>query len=308
MPAMNDVFELSLFCVCLCLSGFYSGAEAALISISIDRAKQLLEAEGPQSTAMKFLIEKPNTVLTTILVGNNLVNILAASLVTVMAQNYFDNDAVAIATGVTTFLILIFGEIMPKTFARRNAETLAPYIIRILQANYYLLFPLIEGITYLIQAVLGKNAQLNGRLITKDDIEFMVNKAEKEKSMDSKQIDLLSSILEFPHIKVKDIMVHRKDVRFIENSRSFRDIIHVVRKHGHSRYPVVGKDLDDCVGFLHVKDLSFVTSKETDDFRVIKYLKPPFFVYEHMRIQAVFEYMNRRKVHLALVKDENGWW
>lgn len=298
--------EVMYFVCGLVLSGFFSGAEAALVSIPVDRTKQLIEEGGSKGKALKFLSEKPSDILTTILVGNNIVNIFVASLATDIANRYFKDGAIAYSVGVTTIFILIFGEIIPKTFARNKAEQLAVPIIRILQLFYYSLFPLIKAFMLIITAVLGKNTQLTGRIVTSNDIEFMVNKAEQEKSIDSKQIDLLNSILEFPTIKVKDIMVPRVDVQGIEKDVNFTDIIQIIRDHGHSRYPVFEDDIDDTLGFLHVKDLAFVEDTDRENFDVCKFLKEPFFVYEHMKIQAVFDHMNRKKVHLALVKDENG--
>ena len=134
----------------------------------------------------------------------------------------------------------------------------------------------------------------------------MVNEAEKEKTIDSKQIDLLTSILEFPTIKVKDIMVPRTRVHAIKKDANFKEVIELVKEVSHSRYPVYEEDLDSTLGFLHVKDLSFVEPEERDQFKIEEHINEPFFVYEHMKIQAVFDHMNKKKVHLALVKDENG--
>lgn len=301
-----DWGEIAIFTCGLIMSGFYSGSEAALMSISVDRTRQLIEEGGSKGRALKFLIDRPSEILTTILVGNNVVNIFVASLATNIAHRLFDNDVVAISVGVTTIFILIFGEIIPKTFARSKAEQLAFIMIRILQLNYYLFYPVIKIFMFIITAVLGKNAQLTGRMVTAEDLEYMVNRAEKEKSIDSKQIDLLNSILEFPTIKVKDIMVPRTEVQGIKKDSSFEDIIILIRDVAHSRYPVYIEDLDHTIGFLHVKDLAFVTQADRNKFDVTRYLKEPFFVYEHMKIQAVFDHMNRKKVHLALVKDENG--
>ncbi len=301
-----ELIEVIYLSVSLILSGFFSGAEAALLSISVDRMKQLIDRGGPKARALEFISQRPNEILTTILVWNNLVNIFAASLTTAIAQRFFDEKAIAYSVGITTFLILIFGEIMPKTLARSRAEAFALPIIRILQAFYFISFPIITAVTFVIERVLGKNAQVRGRLVSKTDIEYLVERAEKEKTIDSKQIDLLNSILEFPTIKVKDIMVPRQDVCGISNDTSYQKVIEIIRAEGHSRYPVYTEDLDSTIGFLHVKNLSFVNDEERDNFDVMNYLRPTFFVYEHMKIQAVFDHMNRKKVHLALVKDENG--
>jgi CBS domain containing-hemolysin-like protein len=159
---------------------------------------------------------------------------------------------------------------------------------------------------WLIKLVLGENAELNGRLVTRNDIEYMINRAEQDKSMDSKQLDLLNSILEFPTIKVKDIMIPRLEVKYIQNNCTYKELLTVIDDDHYSRYPVCDGELDNCVGFLHVKDLAFLRRAQRDNFQIAEILKEPFFVYEHMKIQAVFDYMNRKKVHLALVKDENG--
>lgn len=303
---MSTDQEILFLFVSLIFSGFFSGSEAALMSLPHEKAKQIADEHGIDSWAMKQWLDKPNDFLTTILVGNNFFNIFIAALSTSIAQRYLEDDALAISVGVTTVAILLFGEIMPKTWARSSAEKLGPICMLVLIGFYYALWPIVKIFMKIIELVLGKNAQVRSRLVTRDDIEVMVEMAEEEKSMDSKQLDLLTSILEFPSIKVKDIMVPRTQIEAIKVTSSFLDIIKFVREVAHSRYPVYEEDLDEVLGFLHVKDLAFVNPEEQTSFDVTKYLKPPFFVYEHMKIQAVFDHMNRKKVHLALVKDENG--
>jgi putative hemolysin len=303
---MSSDQEILFLVVFLSLSAFFSGAEAAILSLPHEKAKQIADEHGIDSWAMKQWLDKPNDMITTILVGNNLVNILIASMSTSIAQRFFANDALAISVGVTTVVILLFGEILPKTFARGSSERIAPLALVILTAFYYALWPIVKGFMWIIQMVLGKNASVRSRVVTKDDIEIMVEMAEEEKTMDSKQLDLLTSILEFPSIKVKDIMVPRTSIEALKVTSTFDNIIQFVREVAHSRYPVYDEDLDDVLGFLHVKDLAFVGVEEQKNFDVTNYVKPPFYVYEHMKIQAVFDHMNRKKVHLALVKDENG--
>ena len=303
---MSTDQEILILVVSLLLSAFFSGSEAALLSLPHEKAKQIAEEHGVDSWAMKKWLEIPNDILTTILVGNNFVNILIASLSANIAERYFSNDALAISVGVTTMIILLFGEIAPKTFGRGQSERFAPLCVVILMACYFMMWPIVKAFTVIIQLVLGKNANVRSRAVTKDDIEVMVEMAEEERTIDSKQLDLLNSILEFPSIKVKDIMVPRTAIEGLKSRCTFLEVIRMVREVAHSRYPVYGEDLDDVLGFLHVKDLAFMATEEQKSFDVTKYLKPPFFVYEHMKIQAVFDHMNRKKVHLALVKDENG--
>lgn len=303
---MSTEFEVISLSISIVLSAFFSCSEAALMSLPHEKAKQIADEHGLDSVAIKHWVERPNDLITTILVGNNLVNIFIASLSTSITQRYFNNEALAVSVGISTVVILIFGEIMPKTFGRNFSEKLSPLFAMILVAFYYILFPVVKIFMFIISIVLGKNAQMRSRAVTRDDIEVMVEMAEEERTIDSKQLDLLSSILEFPSIKVKDIMVPRTSIEGVKKTATFDEVIQLVREVAHSRYPVYSEDLDDVLGFLHIKDLAFVTLAEREQFDVTKYIKPPFFVYEHMKIQAVFDHMNRKKVHLALVKDENG--
>ncbi len=295
-----------LFLGSLLLSAFYSGSEAALVSLSVDRTKQLIEEGGSKGRALGYLLKYSNELLTTILVGNTLVNIFAATLITEITEKYFGHDVISVSVGFTTFVVLLFGEIIPKTISRRHAEALAVPCIWILMFNFYFLYPVTKLFTWIIRVILGKNAQVRGRIITKDDIEFMVSQAEQDKSMDSKQLDLLSSILEFPSIRVKDVMVPRQNVMAIPKGATFGDVVRVVRSSVHSRYPVYDGNLDNTIGFIHVKDLALVSSESKNNFTIENFIKKSFFVYESMRIQTVFDSMNRKKVHLAMVKDEMG--
>ncbi len=299
-----ESLEVISLVICLILSCLFSGSEAALLSLNADRIAQLVEEDNAKGHALKFWADRPSDVLTTILIGNNLVNTIIAALTGVIAEKMFNSDVIAISVAVATITILLFGEIIPKTFARNHGERFAVPIILFIRISYIILYPVVKVFAFIINFILGDNAKLTGRVITKNDLEFLISKAEKEKTIDSKQIDLLASILEFPKIKVKDIMVTRGKVLTIDNESNFRQIIEFIRTEAHSRYPVVDGDMDKCVGILHVKDLVYV--EKTDQFDIRKYVKPPFFVYEHMKLQAVFDHMKRKKVHMALVKDETG--
>ncbi len=298
--------EFTLFCLGLCFSAFFSGSEAVLLSIPIERSRQLIAEGGVKGRYLKFLASRSQEILTTILLGNNVVNVFIASLTAAIAHRVFNDHVITYSVGITSFFILIFGEIIPKIISRSNAESLIVPVILMLKIFYYLFWPTIKPLTAFMVWLLGDKAQLKGRIITKDDIEFLVNQAEKEKSMDAKQLDLLTSILEFPTIKVKDIMVPRSRVKAISIDTNFTGLREQVRESAHSRYPVYKNNLDEVLGFFHIKDLSLLSIEDREKFSLNQCIKPPFYVYEHMKIQGVFEHMNRNRVHIAFVKDENG--
>ncbi len=306
MGLQIEPLEILLLISCFLFSGFFSGSEAVVMSIGIDRAKQLGQEEKGKKKALTFMIERPNELLATILIGNNVVNVWAASLATTIAARFFENDAIGISVGIVTIIILVFGEIIPKSFARSHAEKLSIPVIRCLQGFYYLFYPIVKTLVLTIKTFLGENAEITGRPVTKNDLEYMVNRAEEGKTIDSKQLDLITSVLEFPTIKVKDIMIPRIKVKYIKYGSNFSEIEEKIVDDIHSRYPVCLDELDNIKGLLHAKDIAFLSSKEKENFNIQKYVKKPCFVYEHMKIQSVFDYMNKQKTHLALVKDENG--
>ena len=303
---MSVALDFCFIILCILGSTFFSMSEAVIMTIGIDRGKQLMEGDDSMARAMRFMVEKSNEILSTILIGNTIVNIFAGSIATTLATEVFGSHAVGLMVGITTILILIVGEILPKTFGRSYRERLAVPLLAMLKVVYFLLWPVVKSTTFLTQSVLGEKAVQKSKMITRDDLEYMVNRAEADKSIDSKQLDYLSSILEFPTIKVKDVMIPRSQVKFIKDRSSYDEILQMIRVDTHSRYPVCKESMDNAFGFLHIKDLAFVSPRDQQHFSISKYIKPPFFVYEHMKIQAVFDHMNRKKIHLALVKDENG--
>lgn len=298
--------ELAIIGLCLIASGFYSGSESVLLSVGVERAKRIIDDGGPAAKTMKFMIDKPSELLTTILVGNNIVNIILSTMVTVVTTRYFGSQQLGIAVGISTVAILLFGEIIPKTFGMANAEKISIPAIRFLQINYYTLFPIVHLMAFITKKVLGESAIIRTKLITKRDLEYMVSKAGREKSIDAKQLDMLSNILEFPTIKVRDIMIPRQEIKYVQADWNYGELLDYVKVNVHSRFPVCEENLENCIGFLHTKDILTLAETQTENFKARSIVKSPFFVYENMKIQMVFESMNRKKLHLALVKDESG--
>jgi len=303
---MPSPYDGLMFLLCLAASTFFSGSEAVLMSLVPERTKQLSNQKGPYASLFNYLSTRQNELLVTILIGNNVANIGAASLSATMAAQIFDNRALGISIGITTILILFVGEIIPKTVARNHSESLIVPVLRILQSLNFLLTPLIWAVMFIIKKMLGPLAVVSGRLITQSDIEYLVERAEEDKTIDSKQIELLNSILEFPTIKVKDIMIPRSKIKFLKKEAPFEEVMQLVGTDLHTRYPVCEGELETILGFIHVKDLAFIRGKNKETFSLEKIVKRPFFVYEQMKIQAVFDYMNREKVHMAFIKDETG--
>jgi putative hemolysin len=168
---MSSDQEILVLGISLVLSAFFSGSEAALLSLPHEKAKQIAEESGMDTWAMKHWLSKPNDILTTILIVNNFVNILIAALSTSIAARFLGNDALAISVGITTVVILLFGEIAPKMFGRGRAEKIAPTCVILLMGFYYALYPIVKIFMQIIKLVLGENANVRSRVVTTDDIE-----------------------------------------------------------------------------------------------------------------------------------------
>ncbi|MFI5391603.1 MAG: CNNM domain-containing protein, partial [Bacteriovoracales bacterium] len=295
---MHEVrgYEIALIIGCLTASGFYSGSESVLLSVGVDRARRIIDEGGPAAKTMRFMIDKPSELLTTILVGNNLVNIVLSTMVTVVTTRYFGDTHLGIAVAISTSAILLFGEIIPKTFGMANAERISVPAIKFLQLNYYTLFPIVHLMSWVTKKLLGESAIIRAKLITKRDLEYMVSKAGREKTIDSKQLDMLSNILEYPTIKVKDIMIPRQEIKYVQADWKYDELLDYVKLNVHSRFPVCEENLDKCIGFLHTKALLTLEENLMANFTAKDIVKEPFFVFENMKIQMVFEAMNRKKL------------
>lgn len=300
-------FELMLLFIGLFLSGFFSASETALFSIS--RVKALHIAKDGSKTGQLILRMKKNShkLLTTILIGNNLVNIGASSIATSVAISYFQSNAVGIATGIMTMLILIFGEIFPKSFANHNNILVARIVIYPIFWFSKLFFPLI----YLLSFI----PKLHGRIntshltVTEDELMTMVEVVEEEGEIKEEEKEFITNIFEFDDTSCSEIMTPRADMFVIDVSQDM-DIGKII-KTGYSRIPVIEDSIDNIIGILHVKDLfaSYQTACANDSetpLDVKKIMKKPFFIPESKKLDSLLKDFKRKKKHIAVVVDEHG--
>jgi CBS domain containing-hemolysin-like protein len=251
--------------------------------------------------------------LTTILVGNNAVNTFTAVAATAMAQVLLDSSVLALVTAATTIALLVFGEITPKTFAKANAERLAPISITVVAVLYYAMFPIVfvfSTLSRLLVELFGGTVSRTGPFVTEDDIAYMVQLGQQEGVIAEHEEKLITSVLEFGDTVVKEVMVPRTKILAIPMAASLDELVKAVRDGGHSRMPVYGESLDDIRGFFHAKELLEVLADLTPNaaktFDVKKHMYEPFFVPELMKISALMKEFQRRKTHIAVVVDEYG--
>jgi len=293
--------QLVVLIVLLLLSGFFSSAETALFSISRAKARHIAKEKGLTNTLIKKMKDDPHRLLSTILIGNNLVNVGAAALATAMMIELVASNAVGIATGVMTALILVFGEIIPKSIATRNNVLIARLVILPL----YWLSILFSPIIYLLNFIprLTSKVQRKSR-VTEEELMTFVEVVEEEGGIEEEEKELIHNIFEFDDTSASEIMTPRADM-FVINVNDDLNVEEIIRS-GFSRIPVIAEDIDHVIGILNIKDLfmhQVTSAKQTDVRRV---MSEPYFVPENKKLDHLLQEFKKRKQHIAIVVDEHG--
>ena len=301
-----SVWEIVILIFLFALSAFFSASETAITTLWPWKVKELAEEEnGPFS-----LLERDITrFLTTILVGNNLVNIAATALVTDLATKTFGDAGVGIATGVMTFLVLFFGEITPKSLAVHHADRIARVVVKPIYWLSILLYPIGRFFTWastLILRALGLEPR-HEPLVTEDELRLILAGAERSGAIEAVEEDMIQGVLELGETQVKEIMVPRVEIVAVQADASLREFLDLVREHRFSRYPIYEENIDHIIGIALIKDLlDYVDDGRLDEVRVRSIAHEAYFVPENMPVWNLLRELRKRKMHMAIVVDEFG--
>jgi CBS domain containing-hemolysin-like protein len=287
--------------VLLLLSGFFSSAETALFSISKAKAIHLAKQKGTTNRLIRKMKADPHRLLSTILIGNNLVNVGASAIATAITIDLFESHAVGIATGVMTFLILIFGEIFPKSVATRNNILIARLVIIPLYWLSILFTPLIVFLNF-IPKLTGKIHKKP--IVTEEELMTFVEVVEEEGGIEEEEKELIENIFEFDDTNASEIMTPRADMFVIDVNEELK--LKEIVESGFTRIPVIDGEIDHVVGILNVKDLLThqVTSNSAIDLP--KIMREPYFVPENKKLDNLLQQFKKRKQHIAIIVDEHG--
>jgi putative hemolysin len=296
--------------VLILLSGFFSGSEIGLFRLSHSKRKHLLdEGEDPAARTVDRLLRKPDRTLITILIGNNLVNILAAALATSLALDVFGSHGVAIATGVMTLLILTFGEIMPKAYASRFSAKVSLRSAPPLRLLQILLFPLVwlfEGFTRVVFRLFGAREKAEATFASTEEIRTLIEMGEEEGVLEEEERDMLHGVIDFGELMAKEVMVPRQDMICLPARAHVRDAVELAVRSGRSRLPVFDGGLDNIVGTVYVKDLLAQLASNKGDAYVTEIMRDAVFMPETNTLDDVLRELQRRRTHMAIVVDEYG--
>jgi CBS domain containing-hemolysin-like protein len=267
----------------------------------------MLEEKVRGASVIDRLRENPSKLLGTILVGNNLVNIGASSIATVLAIKYFGDTGVGIATGITTVLVLIFGEITPKSLAAQKSEKISLIVARPISILAYLLGPIVFVFTQIagfFMRLMGCERSANLPSITEEELKSMVNLGEEEGVIEDHEKTMICNVFDFGDQLIKDVMIQRMDIVAININATYDDIVKIIKTEQYSRYPIYNKRIDNIVGILNVKELVYRDPEEVFDMK--KFVKKPYYTFEFMNTSELFNEMKKHRTHMAIVLDEYG--
>lgn len=303
----EDAIQLLALLFLVMLSAFFSSAETALTTVNRIRL-QALCAEGDKRAAVVLkVVENSSKMLSSILIGNNLVNNFSAALATALAIKMFGNGAVGIVTGILTIAILIFGEITPKTFATANAERLSLAYASVILLLMKVLTPVIVIINticrYLLK-LLHVDTDRSLNTMTEMELRTIVEVSHKDGVIEKEEREMIYNVVDFGDSQAKDVMVPRADVVSVSDTSSYSEIREVFRMEKYTRLPVYQGDRDNIIGILNIKDFFFCN--DTEDFRVSDIMYEPYFTYEYKKTSELLMEMQKSSVSIAVVLDEYG--
>jgi CBS domain containing-hemolysin-like protein len=301
--------ELIALIILLFLSAFFSSTETALTAIGKARVRRLVEEKKKGAVRLERLLSEPQRFLATILLGNNLVNVLATALATDLSIKAFDSAGIGIATGLMTFFILVFGEITPKTLAIRHTEKVALLGAKPIYFLGVILYPLARlfiGISQIFMRILGESAIHGEPFLTQEEIKAMIKLGEEEGVIEEGERELIHSVFEFGETIVREIMVPRTDMVCLSSEVSVEEAIKVALDKGFSRIPVYEGNIDNIVGIFYLKDAIAELRKGRGNKKVSEVARSAYFVPEAKKIDELLKELQKYKVHMAIVLDEYG--
>ena len=300
---IEDFFYLLLFVICILLSAFFSSSEVALISITRARVRTLVNDKRPGAVALAALKENPDHFLITILIGNTIVNIAAASIATAIAINTFGSIGVGIATFIVVIVLLIFGEIGPKIYATRAPDTFPRAVAPVILFLSRILSPVI-WVVERVSPSLGVGKDSSEPAVTEEEIKEWIDVGKEEGTIEQDEKDMLYSVLEFGDTTAREIMTPRVDVTIMEDTTDISEAIRIFNETGFSRIPVYHDQIDNITGVLNVKDIFSVMISRRKDLSIKEIMYDPTFVPETKKIDDLLKELQVHRVQIAIVIDE----
>ncbi|PLX25135.1 hypothetical protein C0580_03165 [Candidatus Parcubacteria bacterium] len=284
--------------ILLLLSAWFSGMEIAMFSLTPAQVRSLVMHKSKNSDLLQKLLNRKNRLLVVILLGNNLVNIGAASLATVAAIKAFGDIGAGIATGIMTILILIFGEMYPKAYFQINAEKIALRFAPILYVLQLILWPIVLILENLLTFLTGGKSR---QQVSEKEFRALSRLAVEEGTIDFEEHEMIMNVLEFNDVEVKEIMTPKYKMEVINDEAEVDQVAYFMAQTAHSRYPVYHNDKDNIIGYVHVMDILKVLNSDKREQQIENFIQPIIKIKEKQKINLIFNKMRRKETHMAIV-------
>lgn len=298
---------LLVLIVLLILSAFFSSAETAFTTVSSIKIRSLIDEGNKKAILVDKINQNKSKMLSAILIGNNLVNIIASALSTVLAQKLFGEYAISFATGILTLLVLIFGEITPKTLATINSLKLSLSYAKAIYALMYILTPFIFVINFLagsLMRLLGVNPNTKASSITENELRTIVDVSHEEGVIEKEERQMINNVFDFGDAVASDVMVPKFDMTMADINSTYDELIQIFLKEKFTRIPIYQDTTDNVIGIINMKDLLLYNPDHIFDIR--NFLRSAFFTYEGKRISELMMEMKKTSVNIVIVLDEYG--
>ncbi len=304
---VDILIKLVILVLLLALSAFFSSAETALTTVNKIKIKTMVDDGDKKAERVLNVINRPKKMLSAILIGNNIVNLSASSLATTLAIKIFGNVGAGIATGILTLLILIFGEITPKSLATLNSTRLSLLFAPVIASLMWILTPVITIVNFLAGLCIkmfGIDPDFKDETITEEEIRTMVDVSHENGAIEGDERTMIHKVFDFSDACAKEVMIPRIDITMVDSDISFEDLINVFREDMYTRIPVCEPDTENVIGIINMKD--FLGIDPGEDFNVCNYLRDAYFTYEMKNVSDLFDEMRAESATLSIVLDEYG--
>ena len=304
----SDAINIIVLFILILLSGFFSSAETTIISVNKIKIRSMVEENVKNAALVAELTDNSRKFISTVLIGNNIVNISASALATTFVARVFGNIYIGIGTGVLTLLILVFGEVLPKTIASMHSESIAlayaPILLLLMKVFTPLVF-LLNIISGAILKLFGIDPDMNTSAITENELLTYVEVSHEEGIIENEEKEMITNVVDFGDSLVKDVMVPRVDMCLISDDTGYDELLSAFEEDKYSRLPVYQENVDNIVGIVYLKDVAFYKG-DKKDFKLASILRPANFTYEFKKTSELLIEMRKASLSMCVVLDEYG--
>ncbi len=304
----SSVSQIIALVFLVTMSAVFSSSETAITSVSKIKVRQLDQKDNKNAHLLKKLHDNMQATISTILIGNNIVNIAASSIATILFTNIFHQNGALVSTVVMTVFVLIFGEVIPKTIAQYKNKSVALKFSRFIYLLTIIFKPIVKVLNLLTRLVIKIFIGDNGdsSTLTEEELKTLVEVSEEEGVFKDQETEIMINALELKETLAVDIMTPRTSMASVDIEDAENDLREIIKNITYSRIPVYEDNIDDIIGVLHIKELAHKIIEDDHDFKIRDILKPAFYAYEYIPVVDLFKQMRAKNISISIIIDEYG--